>query len=221
MFTGIVEETGSVRKIVKRGQSMVLTIAARKVLAGVCLGDSIAVSGVCLTVTSFNGDSLTMDVMPETYRQTSLKQLAVGGSVNLERAMAAGGRFGGHFVQGHVDGTGTIRGIRPEENAVVFEIEPERPELLRFIIPRGSITLDGISLTVVKTFERSFTVSIIPHTLSETVLKYRQAGDLLNIECDMLGKYVAHLLRAGEADARPKREASKLDARFLGEHGFI
>jgi len=221
MFTGLIEEIGALRTVQRRGEAMILTIGANRVLEDVKLGDSIAVNGVCLTVISFDGQSVAMDVMPETFRHTNLHSLKPGSLVNLERAMLAGGRFGGHIVQGHVDGTGTIRERRAEENAVVFAIEADDPQLLRHMVPQGSVTLDGISLTIVSVDRESgsFTVSIIPHTLRETVLQYKNAGQSVNIECDILGKYVDHLL--SQRDTQPAAKPGGLTASVLRENGFI
>jgi riboflavin synthase len=225
MFTGLIEEIGELRRVHKQGQAMVLTIGARKVLEDVKIGDSIAVNGVCLTVIAFDGGSVSMDVMPETFRKTNLKQLAVGSPVNLERAMAANSRFGGHIVQGHVDSVAVIASRRSEENAVVYRLKPERPETLKYVLPGGSIAVDGISLTVVDVQDTSFTVSIIPHTLAETVLKYKHPGDTVNLECDVLGKYVERLLTYRAPDrqrgAASDSASPKLTESFLAEHGFI
>ncbi|ALS22741.1 MULTISPECIES: riboflavin synthase [Paenibacillus] len=221
MFTGIIEEIGTLRHMAKQGQAMVLTIGAKRILDDVKLGDSISVNGVCLTVVSFDESAFTVDVMPETYRRTNLSRLSTGAPVNLERAMPANGRFGGHIVQGHVDTTGVITGRTPEENAVVFRVEPRDTGILKYIIPHGSITIDGISLTVVEATENSFTVSIIPHTLSETVLQYKKQGDEVNLEGDVLGKYMERLMtyRGGSGSAiSPK---AKLTEAFLAENGFI
>jgi riboflavin synthase len=218
MFTGIIEEIGSVANIQHTGESSVLTIEAKKVLTDVHLGDSIAVNGVCLTVTSFSNNQFTVDVMPETVKATSLKTIKRGSKVNLERAMAAGGRFGGHFVSGHVDGIGTIIGKKQFENAVYYEIEADT-ELLKFIIFKGSVAVDGTSLTVFGVSEDSFTLSLIPHTLSETVLGQKGTGDIVNIECDMIGKYVGHFL-SQQNSAAPK-QGSNITAQFLEENGFM
>ncbi|MFD2611960.1 riboflavin synthase [Paenibacillus gansuensis] len=225
MFTGLIEETGTLKGVSRRGEAMLLTLAARKVLEGVQLGDSISVNGVCLTVTTFNSHEFTVDVMPETYRHTNLKLLSAGSRVNLERAMSANGRFGGHIVQGHVDTYGTITERRHDANAVVFTIRPEDGSVFRYIIPRGSITLDGISLTVVRSDEETFSVSIIPHTLAETVLQDKRPGDTVNIETDLLGKYVEHLLRygggAGDRNKASHPADNKLTTAFLAENGFL
>ncbi|TBL79800.1 riboflavin synthase [Paenibacillus thalictri] len=220
MFTGIIEELGSIKAITKRGQAMVLTIGAQRILDDVHLGDSIAVNGVCLTVVKFDAGSISVDVMPETFRRSNLSRLSIGEPVNLERAMAAGGRFGGHIVQGHVDTTGTIRSREPEENAVVFTVEPSDSSILKYVIPHGSITIDGISLTVVFVSNTSFTVSIIPHTLAETVLKWKQPGAEVNLECDVLGKYIEKLLFSRQESSNG-RSASRITESFLADHGFM
>lgn len=223
MFTGIIEEIGSLRKVSRKGQAMLLTIGAKKVLEDVEEGDSIAVNGVCLTVVSFDGEAFTADVMPETYRHTALGDLTPGSRVNLERAMTPRKRFGGHIVQGHVDSTGTVSGRQPEENAVVFTIEPEDPSVLRYVIPRGSIAIDGISLTVIRVTDRDLAVSIIPHTLAQTVLADKKPGDKVNLECDVLGKYVERLLahREEPQDSRRGRKSGGVTEAFLAENGFI
>lgn len=226
MFTGLVEEVGAIKSVQSKGEAMVISITASTVTQGMKLGDSVAVNGVCLTATQFDRSSFTVDVMPQTYRHTNLSQLRSGSRVNLERAMAANGRFGGHIVQGHVDGVGTITGIKQDQNAVVFEITPLQISLFKYIIPKGSITVDGISLTVVSTDGQCFCVSIIPHTLAETVLAYKRQGDTVNLECDILGKYVEHLLAYGKG--KPKEEhsgdeglSSGIDMPFLMKNGFV
>lgn len=221
MFTGIIEEIGSLRSIQSRGQSMVLTIEADKVLEGIRLGDSIAVNGVCLTAVAYDAYSFTVDVMPETYRQTNISKLGHGARLNLERAMQAGGRFGGHMVQGHIDGCGVIRSRHNEENAVVYSIEPDQKKLFRYIIGRGSITIDGISLTVVHTDETSFTVSIIPHTLAQTILNDKRAGDVVNVETDILGKYIEHLMNYKEPADSSENKNSPITEAFLVDNGFM
>jgi len=221
LFTGIIEEIGTMRRITKQGQAMILTIGAKRILEDVHLGDSIAVNGVCLTVVQFDESSITVDVMPETFRRTSLQRLHVGDAVNLERAMAAGGRFGGHIVQGHVDSTGIITSRKPEENAVVFQIEPQERDILKYLIPHGSITVDGISLTLVHVDDRGFTVSIIPHTLAQTVLQRKHAGDEVNLEADVLGKYIEKLLLSRNPDPAAPGKSSRLTEAFLSENGFL
>jgi riboflavin synthase len=222
MFTGIIEEIGTMRRISRQGQAMILTIGAKRILEDVHLGDSISVNGVCLTVVQFDESSITLDVMPETFRRTSLARLHVGETVNLERAMAAGGRFGGHIVQGHVDSTGVITARNIEENAVVFQVDPTDPAILKYMIPHGSITIDGISLTLVQVTHQRFTVSIIPHTLAQTVLQNKHPGDEVNLEADVLGKYMEKLLQfRGNGNGEPVRKQSSLTEAFLSENGFM
>ncbi|MDF2936038.1 MAG: RibE [Paenibacillaceae bacterium] len=214
---------GRMRRIYRQGQAMMLTIEAQKVLEDATIGDSIAVNGVCLTVVAFDGDSFTADVMPETYRQTNLGELRPGNPVNLERAMGAQKRFGGHIVQGHVDTSGRIISRQPEENAVVFTLEPDDKAMLRYVLPRGSIAIDGISLTVIRADKDTFAVSIIPHTLAETVLALKGPGDRVNLESDILGKYVERLLtfQSTEQAGGSRGRKSGLTQTFLEENGFL
>lgn len=222
MFTGLIEEVGVLRSVTSGGEMMVLNIGASVIMDDLKIGDSVSVNGVCLTATTLGDHYFTVDVMPQTFRNSNLKELRTGSRMNLERAMAAGGRFGGHIVQGHVDGTGVIRSVKRDQNAVVFEITPERKSLFKYIIPKGSITVDGISLTVVNTTASSFTVSIIPHTLGETVLEYKRSGDSINIECDVLGKYVDHLLHYGSGAGTDEDDSSSRISRdFLAANGFV
>lgn len=218
MFTGIVEEIGSISRIQKTGDAYVLTISAERILEDVKLGDSIAVNGVCLTVTSFSKSQFKVDVMPETIKASSLRTLTIGSNVNLERAMAAGGRFGGHFVSGHIDSTGLIKSKKPFENAVYFEIETE-PKWLNYIILKGSVCLDGTSLTVFNVTDNSFTISLIPHTMSETILGDKNTGDVVNIECDMISKYVGHFLTREKSNSTSNSN-SAITREFLEENGF-
>lgn len=220
MFTGIIEETGTIGNIKKGSVSAVLRISCSKVLEDVHLGDSIAVNGVCLTVTSFDSSGFTADVMHETLNRSSLGALKPGSPVNLERAMAAGGRFGGHIVSGHIDGTGTIKKLEKDENAVWFYISCS-DSLLRYIIEKGSITIDGISLTVAKLHSDGFSVSIIPHTLAQTILAFKKPGDIVNLENDCIGKYVERLMNfpapaAGSFDQKKEN----ITMEFLLENGF-
>ncbi|HYK73195.1 MAG TPA: riboflavin synthase [Pseudoneobacillus sp.] len=219
MFTGIIEEIGSISTIKQTGEAIVLAIEAKTILKDVQLGDSISVNGVCLTVTSFSEKLFTVDVMPETVKATSLKTLKRGSKVNLERAMAAGGRFGGHFVSGHADGTGMIKSKKQYENAVYYEINVES-ELLRYIIFKGSVTVDGTSLTVFEVTEDSFTISLIPHTLRETVIGLKGPGEIVNVECDMLGKYVDHFLANRLNGQQTAKRKSGITEQFLEENGF-
>ncbi len=211
MFTGIIEELGKVKSISKNAKESRIYIDCSKVLEDVCVGDSIAVNGVCLTVVDYSSDGFSADVMNETFNRSSLGRLRSGSTVDLERAMAANGRFGGHIVSGHIDGTGKILGIKNDGNAVWFEIETSR-EILNGIVKKGSIAIDGISLTVAGVMKKSFSVSIIPHTLSQTVLGEKRVGDVVNLENDVIGKYVARFLG--------KRDAGGLSMEALLENGF-
>ena len=205
MFTGIVEEIGKIKKISLAGKSGSLEIGADKVLSGTKVGDSIAVNGVCLTVTSLSGSGFTADVMAETLRRSSLGSLVAGSGVNLERAMAADGRFGGHIVSGHIDGTGTISKMQKEENAVWVHIKASS-EILNLIVEKGSIAIDGISLTVAGVSENEFCVSVIPHTAEETTLLSKKPSDLVNLENDIIGKYVQKLLGKSAASSQSERD---------------
>lgn len=216
MFTGIVEETGMIRHIALSGRSGQIAVRAKKVLEDTKIGDSIAVNGVCLTVVSIQPDGFTADIMAETYRRSNLGQGKPGDHVNLERAMAAGGRFGGHIMSGHIDGTGVIRSYRREENAVWVTIETT-PDILHLIVEKGSIGIDGISLTAAKVEDGQFKVSVIPHTGEETTLLKKEPGDQVNLENDMVGKYVEKLLGLGN----PKEtKGSDLTMDFLKEYGI-
>lgn len=212
MFTGIIEETGTVKKIIGHSVSGTIEIQARKVLNGTQIGDSIAVNGVCLTVTNLTSDGFTADVMAETLRKSNLGILPIGASVNLERAMAADGRFGGHIVSGHIDGTGTIRSLKREGNAVWVTIDAPA-SILHLIVMKGSIAIDGISLTVASVNDTNFQVSVIPHTGEETTLLALSPGSIVNLENDIVGKYVERLLQ-------PYENRSGITMDFLREHGF-
>lgn len=200
MFTGIIEELGTIRDIKISGSSGIVSIAADRVIQGTQIGDSIAVNGVCLTVTRINSDGFIADVMPETMKRTSLSIVGRGDKVNLERAMAADGRFGGHIVSGHIDGTGTIREFRNDGNAVWVTIEAGY-DILRLVVEKGSIAIDGISLTVAAVTDKFFKVSVIPHTAGETTLLTKHVGDPVNLETDIVGKYVAKLMGVAVEDA--------------------
>ena len=219
MFTGIVEEVGVLKSIRRGASSAVLEIAARTVLEDIHLGDSIAVNGVCLTATSFTGSSFTADVMHETLDRSSLAALRAGSRVNLERAMAANGRFGGHIVAGHVDGVGTVLETKQDDNAVWYTIAAG-PEVLRYVVEKGSITIDGISLTVARVGPESFAISAIPHTVAVTVLKDRKAGDKVNLETDIIGKYVEKLLTTGPVQTAEPKQTSGITKDFLTRYGF-
>ena len=215
MFTGIVEELGEVKNIQRRSKAIILTIKAEKVLEDIQLGDSIATNGVCLTVTDFNDRQFEVDVTPETMRKSSLGNLSIKDQVNLERALKLSDRLGGHLVSGHIDGTGKISAKRQEDNAVLITITP-KPELLKYIIAEGSITVDGISLTVAQLDDNSFTVSIIPHTNQITTLSHKKVGDVVNLETDMIGKYVERMMEFEE-----EHENSDIDIKKLRDNGFL
>lgn len=215
MFTGIVEEIGKIKAIKKGKNSARLVINAKKVLEDVKLGDSIAVNGVCLTVTEFSNSEFGVDVMHESLKKSSLSTLKNDSSVNLERAMLLNGRFGGHIVSGHIDGTGKIINIKNDDNAIWYTISA-KDKIMKYIIEKGSITIDGISLTVANLSESDFSVSIIPHTQEETILKTKKIGDIVNLENDCIAKYVEKLLNFKE-----KSEVKKdITMDFLLENGF-
>lgn len=205
MFTGLVEEKGTILKISQNQ----ICVKAEKVLEGSRIGDSIAVNGVCLTVTRLTGGGFWADVMPETFSRSNLGSLIPGALVNLERAMAADGRFGGHIVSGHIDGRGKITKIQRDGNAVRFWICADKA-ILRLIVEKGSITVDGISLTVVSVSDADFSISIIPHTLGETTLGSRQVGDSVNLENDIIAKYVERLLGKPSAENQAARDEKLL-----------
>lgn len=217
MFTGVIEELGKILAIDRQGISGSIRIRAKKVLEGTRIGDSIAVNGICLTVVSMQEGQFTADVMAETIRRSSLSGAKPGDAVNLERAMAADGRFGGHIVSGHIDGTGYIRSYRREENAVWVTIGA-KPDILRLIVEKGSICIDGISLTVAAVTEDAFSVSVIPHTGTQTTLLMHEPGAVVNLENDVVGKYVERLLHFTDVKSSP--EPSGITMEFLAEHGF-
>lgn len=206
MFTGIIEEKGTVKSL-SGGQ---IEIACRKILEGTKIGDSISVNGVCLTVTSLSSSGFSADVMNETLSRSNLGFLKKGSSVNLERAMSANGRFGGHFVSGHIDGTGTILKMKNDGNAVWIYVSCSS-EILNLIVEKGSIAIDGISLTVASVSEKDFSVSVIPHTRSETNLLSKKEGDTVNLENDIIGKYVERLMKVkGDEDSLQKEKDKRL-----------
>lgn len=216
MFTGIVEEMGTIAGIQKGAKSAVLTIQAQKVFSDIHIGDSIALNGVCLTVTSFSGNTYTADVMNETLRRSSLGSLTIGSKVNLERAMAVNGRFGGHIVSGHIDGTGTITKVEKDDNAIWYTIAAEE-NLMKYIVEKGSIAIDGISLTVAKRSDMDFAISMIPHTAKETVLSQKKPGDIVNLENDIVGKYIEQLMHY---EKKEEKKESRLTKEFLLQAGF-
>ncbi|MCR4943795.1 MAG: riboflavin synthase [Clostridium sp.] len=217
MFTGIVEEIGVVLNIQKGEKSTSLLIEAKKVIENTKVGDSICTNGVCLTVTRITDNYMDVDVMPETLRRTDLGKLQVGSKVNLERALTLNSRLGGHIVSGHIDGVGTISHIEREDNAIWFKIDAPM-DILRYIVEKGSITVDGISLTVAYVDEKSFKVSIIPHTAEETILITKSVGEEVNLECDILAKYIEKLIKPKE---EVKSSISEIDEKFLIENGFM
>ena len=216
MFTGIIEETGIVKMLRRGSSSSFLRIQAEKVLENTQIGDSIAVNGVCLTVTAMDGGIFQADVMNETIARSSLGGLGSGSMVNLERAMAANGRFGGHIVSGHIDGTGEITAIKKDGIATWYTISADA-DILRYIVEKGSVAIDGVSLTVAKVDETGFSVSIIPHTAANTILPTKRVGDRVNLENDIIGKYVEKLILPRNTSAVEK---SRIDMRFLAENGF-
>lgn len=216
MFTGLVEEVGTIQAITKSTKSARITIKARKVLEEVKLGDSISTNGVCLTVTDFSTNHFTVDVMAETMRRSNLKNLSSGDEVNLERALRLGDRLGGHMVSGHIDGIGVIDKYEDEDNAVWITIKTS-PELLKYIVEKGSIGIDGVSLTVAYVDDALFKVSIIPHTKDVTTLLRRKIGDEVNLECDMVGKYIEKLMFYREQPI----VKNGIDINFLSENGFM
>lgn len=210
MFTGIIEEIGKIKGISRGNRSVTLEVEAGKVLKNTNVGDSIATNGVCLTVTSMTNRSFRADVMPETMKRTSLGSLKAGDRVNLERALCLNSRLGGHLVAGHVDGTGKIVGMERDDNAVWITISAG-PELLKYILEKGSIAVDGVSLTVAYVDRTMFKVSVIPHTQEETTLTSKRTGDVVNLENDMIARYVEKLMG---------KEQKGLSLERLIEEGF-
>jgi riboflavin synthase len=207
MFTGIVEEIGTV----KSTQPGKLTIAAKTTLEGTRLGDSIAVNGACLTVTALDKEAFSIDVMPETLRRSNLGLLRPGDVVNLERGLAVGQRMGGHFVQGHIDGTGRIISLTPEEGAVLMRVAAPA-DIMGYVVEKGFIAIDGVSLTIISRDATSLTVSLVAYTRENTILGQRKPGDVVNIEVDVLAKYVEQLIKGRKSGITPE---------FLAEHGFL
>ena len=216
MFTGIIEEIGSVTAVVRGAKSSRVTIRGEIIFSDLKLGDSVSTNGVCLTVSEMTDHTFTADVMHETLKHTALAGLSNGTKVNLERAMASDGRFGGHIVSGHIDGTGIVSNIKKDDNAVLYTIAAG-PEIVKYIVQKGSIAIDGISLTVTHVDEVSFSVSIIPHTLGETILGDKKSGDVVNLEVDMLAKYIEKLLLGKETRSTAQ---SGITAAFLLKNGF-
>lgn len=209
MFTGIIEEIGVITSIQRKPRALEITIRAKNVLDDVKRGDSISVNGVCLTVSSFTKELFVVDVIPETFNSTTLSLLKMNSKVNLERAMAAKGRFGGHFVSGHVDGIGVIRSINKQTNAISKKIELN-PSLMKYMMVKGSVSIDGTSLTVFHVDRTSITISLIPTTQSDSLLGQKGIGEKVNIECDMLAKYSERL----------QTSSTNMSKEWLQEHGF-
>ncbi len=202
---------------IKKGNvSSKITFGGSKIFDDIHLGDSVAINGVCLTADTLTENSFTADVMAETLRRSSLGDLKIGSKVNMERAMLCNGRFGGHIVSGHVDATGVVTDFKREENAVWVTISAES-KTLKYIVEKGSVALDGISLTVANVDNTSFKVSVIPHTASETTLLNKSVGDKINIECDVVGKYIEKFLNFKDKES----VKSSVDLNFLAKHGFI
>ena len=228
MFTGIVEEKGCIRGIRPGAKSCILTIEGNVIFSDLRVGDSVAVNGVCLTAASVNGHLFTADVMRETLERSSLGALRTGSHVNLERAMAADGRFGGHIVSGHIDGTGTIVSLEKDDNAIWYTVQA-KPAIMRYIVEKGSIAIDGISLTVAKITGTTFSVSIIPHTAKETILSEKKTGDVVNLENDVISKYVEKLLGLAPESREMEKSierayrssgSGKISLEWLAENGF-
>lgn len=217
LFTGIIEELGTVQRIDLLKDSASLTIAANIVLNGSQIGDSIAVNGVCLTATAITSKSFTVDMMHETLQKTSLRELKQYSKVNLERALQLQSRLGGHIVSGHVDGVGNIASITPVGIAQVYKILTT-PDITAGLLSKGSVAIDGISLTVIDVAENHFTVSLIPHTMKNTTLGFKGIGSVINLETDIIGKYVAMILNRNKGSGENKKDISLA---FLTENGFI
>ena len=218
MFTGLIEEIGSLRRLKRSASGAELVIAAKKVLADIKIGDSVAVSGPCLTVTAFDRDSFTVFVMPETLKRSTLGSLQAGSRVNLERALALGARLGGHMVSGHIDDQVTLRQRSNEGEAIILYFTAPR-ELLRYLVPKGSVALDGVSLTVISVDENGFSVGLIPHTAGETTIGSLEIGAAVNLEVDLIGKYVEKMLQPRLEQGNKKGEALTLN--YLREQGYL
>nr|WP_084053736.1 riboflavin synthase [Desulfonispora thiosulfatigenes] len=214
MFTGLIEEIGVLKSITAGNESLKVAITASEILIDTKLGDSIAVNGVCLTVISFTNSEFVAQVMPETFHKTNLKELKIGEKVNLERALKVGGRLGGHMVSGHVDGLGKVIDIKTSEIAKIFSIEVKE-EIGKYLIPKASIAIDGTSLTIVDVKDNYFTVSLIPHTVDVTILGSKRKGSQVNLEVDMMGKYVEKFIN------NMKKNTKDISLNFLSENGFI
>ncbi len=215
----MIEDIGTVKALRRDARSAKLDVASKKIAPGVALGDSVAVNGVCLTVVRFDHNEFTLDAMPETMMRTNLGLLKPGSRVNLERALRQGDRLGGHIVSGHVDGTGSIRAKRDDANATWVYIRTQ-PQLLSQMVQKGSIAIDGVSLTLVDVDDKEFSVCIIPHTGAETTLLSKKAGETVNLECDIIAKYVNAAVNGAEADSAAAVSAGSIDMEFLRKNGF-
>ena len=221
MFTGIIESLGSVAAMQSTGAGKRMTVQTDLDLAGTRIGDSIAVNGACLTAVTLDDHRFGVDISPESLKRTTLGQLGIGQKVNLERAMRLSDRLDGHLVSGHIDGIGQIRSRVTDGNAIVIGISVPS-SLLRYMIEKGSVAVDGISLTINSVEQDEFSVSIIPHTAEMTTLRSKSAGDAVNIETDMIGKYVERFMTAGQSDAADQRDGhSGIDMEFLSKTGFL
>lgn len=213
MFTGIIEEIGTLKEVRKGAKSSALTIQGNIIFNDLCIGDSVAVNGVCLTAASLSSNTFQADVMHETLNRSSLGRLCPGDSVNLERAMPANGRFGGHMVSGHIDGVGTVKAIQRDDNAIWYTIAAEK-SILRYIVEKGSVAVDGISLTAAAVTASDFSLSAIPHTVKSTILSLKKAGDPVNLENDLVGKYIEKLLYSAPEQSRPRGITKELLTKF-------
>jgi len=218
MFTGLIEEVGEISSVTRKGNSAQITVKASKILKDTKIGDSISTNGVCLTVTEKTSNTFTVDVMPETMNRSNLRNLKYGSKVNLERALRVGDRLDGHMVSGHVDGLGKIANYLKEDNAVWITLEADT-SLIKYIVEKGSIAIDGTSLTVAYVDDRSFKVSIIPHTGEATTLLDKKIGDEVNLECDMVGKYIEKFMKFEEDKSEEPK--SNLNEDFLRQNGFM
>ena len=220
MFTGLIEEIGKISKIAKGINSYQFSIEAKKILSDIKLGDSVATNGACLTVIGRTNSNFTVDIMAETVKLTNFSKIKLGDSVNLERAMRLSDRLGGHLVSGHIDGIGKIGNIKKEDIATIISIEAPK-ELLNQMLNKGSIAIDGISLTIINVGDTEFQVSIIPHTSQETTLFKKRIGDFVNLETDMIGKYIMRFLNIDKKENLTQAKPSKVNMDFLAENGYL
>ncbi len=220
MFTGIIERFGTIKRITSRQEGRILTIATDRVLEGTKIGDSIAVNGACLTVTSIAGNVFTVDMAPETVDRTTFKHAAAGTRVNIERALRLSDRLDGHLVSGHIDGTGRISSMTKRSNAVIVMVDVEK-KLAADMIEKGSVAIDGISLTINQCSDTDFEVSIIPHTADITTIGQKSAGDAVNIETDMIGKYIRKMMQTGMSASKAPSDKRDISLDLLARNGFL